>query len=174
MQGDRTVGIWEKMSPEFLAALGKEFKFSPPEKHGFDTVCAIESMHRGRSRSLFPWVETSWYATPDTNYISEAIQRCRLTVQISTKLNRAHLITGEQALILPCLGRSEKDIQASGEQFVSVEDTTGVVHMSRGVLQPASEQLRSEPAIIAGIARAALRRNYRGLARLDRQLRSHP
>src|SRR6185436_16299853 len=82
-------------------------------------------------------------ATPDTNYTSEALARCRLTVQISTKLNRGHLITGEQALILPCLGRTEKDRQKSGEQFVSVEDTTGVVHMSRGVLEPASEMLKS-------------------------------
>jgi molybdopterin-dependent oxidoreductase alpha subunit len=95
-------------------------------------------------------------ATPDTKYTSEAIERCRLTVQISTKLNRAHLITGEQALILPCLGRSERDFQKSGQQLLSVEDTTGVVHMSRGVLPPASEQLRSEPAIVARIALATL------------------
>src|SRR5690606_20053475 len=95
-------------------------------------------------------------ATPDTRYTSEALERCRLTVQISTKLNRAHLITGEHALILPCLGRSERDVQESGEQFVSVEDTTGVVHQSRGVLEPASPELRSEPAIVAGIAHATL------------------
>src|SRR6202012_1430 len=95
--------------------------------------------------------------TPDTHYVSEAIQRCRLTVQISTKLNRAHLITGDQALILPCLGRTERDMQKSGPQFVSVEDTTGVVHQSHGLLDPGSEHLRSEPAIIAGIAMATLR-----------------
>jgi molybdopterin-dependent oxidoreductase alpha subunit len=95
-------------------------------------------------------------ATPDTNYTSEALSRCKLTVQISTKLNRGHLITGDQALILPCLGRTEKDRQKSGWQFVTVEDTTCVVHMSRGVLEPASEHLRSEPAIVAGIARATL------------------
>src|SRR6202012_2394642 len=94
--------------------------------------------------------------TPDTHYVSEAIQRCRLTVQISTKLNRAHLITGQQALILPCLGRTELDMQKSGPQFVSVEDTTGVVHQSHGTLEPASEHLRSEPAIIAGIALRSL------------------
>jgi molybdopterin-dependent oxidoreductase alpha subunit len=98
-------------------------------------------------------------ATPDTNYTSEALRRCKLTVQISTKLNRGHLITGEQALILPCLGRTERDFQSSGEQFVSVEDTTGVIHMSRGVLRPASEHLRSEPAIIAGIAQATLKQH---------------
>ncbi|HET6337448.1 MAG TPA: molybdopterin dinucleotide binding domain-containing protein, partial [Polyangiales bacterium] len=95
-------------------------------------------------------------AAPDTHLTSEAMARCRLTVQVSTKINRGHLITGKQALILPCLGRTEQDLQESGEQFVSVEDTMGVVHQSHGVLPPASEQLRSEPAIVAGIAKATL------------------
>jgi molybdopterin-dependent oxidoreductase alpha subunit len=156
VQGDRTVGIWEKMSPEFLQALSKEFHFSPPEKHGLDTVCTIEAMHQGKVKIFIGLGGNFLSATPDTNYTSEALQRCKLTVQISTKLNRAHLITGEQALILPCLGRTEHDSQKSGEQFVTVEDTTGVVHMSRGVLPPASSELHSEPAIIAGIAQAAL------------------
>jgi molybdopterin-dependent oxidoreductase alpha subunit len=156
VQGDRTVGIWEKMSDEFMNALGKEFQFSPPTKHGLDTVCAIEAMHQGKVKVFVGLGGNFLAATPDTNYTSEALQRCRLTVQISTKLNRAHLITGEQALILPCLGRTEKDVQRSGEQFVSVEDTTCVVHSSRGVLHPASPHLRSEPAIIAGIAQATL------------------
>lgn len=156
VQGDRTVGIWEKMSPEFLQALGKEFNFSPPEKHGFDAVRSIEAMHQGKVKVFFGLGGNFLVATPDTNYTSEALQHCRLTVQISTKLNRGHLITGKQALILPCLGRTEKDMRPSGEQFVSVEDTTGVVHMSKGVLPPASEELRSEPAIIAGIAQATL------------------
>jgi molybdopterin-dependent oxidoreductase alpha subunit len=156
VQGDRTVGIWEKMSPEFLAALGKEFGFAPPEKHGHDTVCTIEAMHQGKVKVFVGLGGNFLAATPDTNYTSEAIQRCKLTVQISTKLNRAHLITGEQALILPCLGRTEVDVQKAGKQFLSVEDTTGVVHMSRGVLPPASRYLRSEPAIIVGIARATL------------------
>ena len=156
VQGDRTVGIWEKMSPEFLAALGKEFHFSPPEKHGFDTVCAIEAMHKGRMKVFVGLDGNFLVATPDTNYVSEGIRNCKLTVQISTKLNCSHLVTGEQALILPCLGRSERDLRDSGFQFVTVEDTTGVVHMSRGDLEPASEYLRSEPAIIAGIARATL------------------
>jgi molybdopterin-dependent oxidoreductase alpha subunit len=159
VQGDRTVGIWEKMSPEFLAALGKEFHFSPPEKHGHDTVCTIEAMHKGEVKIFIGLGGNFLIATPDTNYTSEALQRCRLTVQISTKLNRAHLVTGQQALILPCLGRTEQDIQNEGPQFLSVEDTTGVVHMSRGILQPASDQLKSEPAIIAGIAMATLRAN---------------
>jgi molybdopterin-dependent oxidoreductase alpha subunit len=157
VQGDRTVGIWEKMSDEFLEALGKEFRFTPPAKQGHDTVCTIEAMHKGDVKVFIGLGGNFLLATPDTHYTSEAIQRCKLTVQISTKLNRAHLITGEQALILPCLGRTEKDWQKAGEQFVTVEDTTCVVHSSRGVLRPASQHLRSEPAIVAGIAQATLR-----------------
>ncbi|HUK36258.1 MAG TPA: FdhF/YdeP family oxidoreductase [Vicinamibacterales bacterium] len=157
VQGDRTVGIWEKMSPEYLRALGAEFTFAPPLAPGRDTVCTIEAMHKGDVQVFVGLGGNFLAATPDTNYTSDALQRCRLTVQISTKLNRAHLVTGEQALILPCLGRTEVDRQASGEQFVSVEDTTGVIHMSRGVNAPASEHLRSEPAIIAGIAQSTLR-----------------
>lgn len=156
VQGDRTVGIWEKMSPQFLAALGKEFNFSPPEKHGFDVVRTIEAMHQGKVKVFVGLGGNFLSATPDTNYTSEAMSRCKLTVQISTKLNRGHLITGGEALILPCLGRTEIDMQKSGQQFLTVEDTTGVIHMSKGVLQPASDQLRSEPAIIAGIAQATL------------------
>jgi molybdopterin-dependent oxidoreductase alpha subunit len=156
VQGDRTVGIWEQMSPEFLAALGKEFDFSPPQNHGYDTVCTIEAMHKGKVKVFIGLGGNFLSATPDTNYTSEALRQCKLTVQISTKLNRSHLVTGEQALILPCLGRTEQDFQKSGQQFLSVEDTTGVVHLSRGVLPPASSELRSEPAIIAGIAQATL------------------
>jgi molybdopterin-dependent oxidoreductase alpha subunit len=156
VQGDRTVGIWEKMSPEFLKALGEEFHFHPPEKHGFDTVCTIEAMHKGDVKVFVGLGGNFLLATPDTNYTSEAVQRCKLTVQISTKLNRSHLITGEQALILPCLGRTDADVQRSGQQFLTVEDTTGVVHMSRGLLAPESPEWRSEPAIIAGIAKASL------------------
>ena len=156
VQGDRTVGIWEKMSPAFLNALGKEFNFSPPEAHGLDTVKTIEAMHQGKVKVFVGLGGNFLSATPDTHYTSEAISRCRLTVQIATKLNRAHLITGEQALILPCLGRTEIDVQASGAQFVTVEDTTGVVHMSRGVLPPASEHLMSESAIVGRMALATL------------------
>ncbi len=156
VQGDRTVGIWEKMSPEFLKCLGDEFHFQPPTKRGHDTVCTIEAMHQGKVKVFVGLGGNFLAATPDTNYTSEALGRCRLTVQVSTKLNRAHLVTGEQALILPCLGRTERDMQASGPQFVTVEDTMGVVHMSRGVNPPASEHLKSEPAIVAGIAKATL------------------
>jgi molybdopterin-dependent oxidoreductase alpha subunit len=156
VQGDRTVGIWEKMSDAFLASLAKEFNFAPPKKHGLDTVNSIEAMFDGRVKVLVCMGGNFLSATPDTHYTSTAFARAKLTVQVSTKLNRAHLITGEQALILPCLGRTERDEQASGEQFVSVEDTTGVVHLSKGVLDPASEHLRSEPAIVAGLAKATL------------------
>ncbi len=156
VQGDRTVGIWEKMSPAFLAALGKEFGFSPPAAHGLDTVKTIQAMHEGKVKVFVGLGGNFLAASPDTHFTSEAIARCRLTVQIATKLNRGHLITGEQALILPCLGRTEQDVQASGHQFVTVEDTTGVVHQSRGVLAPASEHLLSEPAIVGRLALATL------------------
>ena len=156
VQGDRTVGIWEQMSDKFLKALGDEFDFTPPPKHGFDVVRSIQAMHEGKVKLFVGLGGNFLSATPDTHYTAEAVSRCRLTVQISTKLNRSHLITGLQALILPCLGRTERDLQAGGEQFVTVEDTTGVVHQSRGVLPPASEHLRSEPAIVAGIAHATL------------------
>jgi len=156
VQGDRTVGISEKMNENFMQALGKEFGFTPPAAHGYDVVKSIQAMHGGRVKVFLGMGGNFLSATPDTHYTAEALSRCRLTVQISTKLNRGHLVTGEQALILPCLGRTERDIQAGGEQFVSVEDTTGVVHQSRGVLEPASAELRSEPAIVAGIAQATL------------------
>ena len=156
VQGDRTVGIWEKMSDTFMTAVGKEFSFVPPPKHGFDSVRTIQAMHEGDVKVFVGLGGNFLAAAPDTHYTSEAMQRCRLTVQIATKLNRGHLITGREALILPCLGRTERDLQATGEQFVTVEDTTGVVHQSRGVLPPASPELRSEPAIVAGIAMATL------------------
>ncbi len=156
VQGDRTVGIWEKMGPEFIEALGKEFGFTPPTEHGLDSVKTIAAMHAGKVKVFVGLGGNFLSATPDTNFTAEAMQRCQLTVQISTKLNRGHLITGQQALILPCLGRTEHDQQKSGEQFVTVEDTMGVVHQSRGVLPPASDQLKSEPAIVAGIAHATL------------------
>jgi molybdopterin-dependent oxidoreductase alpha subunit len=156
VQGDRTMGIWEKMSDEFLAALGAEFGFTPPKQHGLDAVGTIRALAAGQIKVFVALGGNFLSATPDTQVTAAGLQRCQLTVQISTKLNRGHLITGEQALILPCLGRTERDAQRSGEQFVTVEDTAGVVHQSRGVLPPASDQLLSEPAIVAGIAEQAL------------------
>jgi molybdopterin-dependent oxidoreductase alpha subunit len=177
VQGDRSVGIWEKMSPKFMAALGKEFGFTPPAKHGVDTVRAIQAMHAGEVKVFIGLGGNFLSASPDTNFTSEALQRCRLTVQISTKLNRGHLVTGRRALILPCLGRTERDVQKSGEQFVSVEDTTGVVHSSRGMLEPASDELLSEPAIVAGIAEKTLAGrtsvDWRGLIENYDRIREH-
>jgi len=177
VQGDRTVGIWEKMSDEFLDALGREFGFSPPKAHGLDAVGTIGAMAEGQVKVFVGLGGNFLAATPDTQLTARALQRCRLTVQISTKLNRSHLITGQQALILPCLGRSEQDEQASGAQFVSVENTAGVVQQSRGVLPPASTSLRSEPAIVAGIAQRTLAgrstTDYLGLVADYDRIREH-
>ena len=156
VQGDRTVGIWERPRKDFLDQLGKEFNFEPPRHHGHDVVESIKAMHVGKAKVLIALGGNFLSATPDTNYTADALQRCRLTVHISTKMNRSHLVAGEQALILPCLGRTEIDMQAGGEQFVSTENSMGVVQSSRGVLAPASPHLRSEPAIVAGLAQATL------------------
>jgi molybdopterin-dependent oxidoreductase alpha subunit len=156
VQGDRTMGIWERMNDQFMAKLGREFGFTPPMDHGTDTVETIKAMRRGDIRFFLGLGGNFLSATPDTEFTAKALQRCRLTAHVSTKLNRAHLITGEIALILPCLGRSEIDRQAGGEQFVTVEDSMGVINPSRGHLEPASEHLRSEPAIVAGLAVATL------------------
>nr|MDQ3397759.1 molybdopterin-dependent oxidoreductase [Deinococcota bacterium] len=156
VQGDRTMGIWERPTEAFLNSLGREFAFEPPRRHGYDTVEAIKAMHEGSAKVFFAMGGNFLSATPDTEYTAHALRRCRLTVHVSTKLNRAHLVHGEKALILPCLGRTERDRQASGLQFVSVENSMGVVHASKGVLPPASEGLLSEPAIVAGLAKATL------------------
>ncbi|HQY58901.1 MAG: FdhF/YdeP family oxidoreductase [Nitrospira sp.] len=156
VQGDRTMGIWERVPPEFLDALQSEFHFDPPRKNGLDVVKSINAMHAGEVKVFFGLGGNFLSATPDTTYTAEAMRQCRLTVQVSTKLNRGHLITGKQALILPCLGRSEKDRGPKGERFVTVEDSMGVISASRGVLEPASDGLLSEPAIVAGLAKATL------------------
>jgi molybdopterin-dependent oxidoreductase alpha subunit len=156
VQGDRTMGIWERPTEVFLDALAREFDFEPPRRHGLDTVETIKAMYDRRIRVFFALGGNFLSATPDTEFTAEALRRCRLTCHVSTKMNRAHLVTGEQALILPCLGRTERDAQAAGEQFVSVENSMGVVHSSRGSLEPASSQLLSEPAIVARLARVTL------------------
>jgi molybdopterin-dependent oxidoreductase alpha subunit len=156
VQGDRTMGIWERPTPAFLDALAREFDFEPPRAHGFDTVESIKAMHAGAAKVFFAMGGNFLSATPDTQYTAEALGRLRLTVQVSTKLNRAHLITGERALILPCLGRTEIDRQATGEQFVSAENSMGVVQSSRGNLRPASAELLSEVMIVARLAEATL------------------
>ncbi len=157
VQGDRTMGIWERPKASFLDSLEKEFKFKAPRKHGFDVVEAIEAMHQKKAKVFFGMGGNFISATPDTEFTADALRKCNLTVQVSTKLNRSHLITGKKALILPCLGRSEKDYQASGEQFVSVENSMGVVHQSKGHLEPCSEKLLSETAIVANLANLTLK-----------------
>jgi molybdopterin-dependent oxidoreductase alpha subunit len=156
VQGDRTMGIWEKPSEAFLDRLGAAFDFDPPRRHGLDTVNAIRAMAEGQIKVFFAMGGNFLSATPDTEYTAAALQNCRLSVQVSTKLNRSHLVTGTSAIILPCLGRSERDLQLTGPQFVSVENSMGIVHRSQGHLPPASPQLRSEPSIVAGLAKATL------------------
>ncbi|MGQ9805457.1 MAG: FdhF/YdeP family oxidoreductase [Chlorobiales bacterium] len=156
VQGDRTMGIYEKPAPAFLDALQKVFNFEPPRKHGYDVVESIKAMFEGRAKVFIAMGGNFLSATPDTNYTAKALRNTNLTVHISTKLNRAHLITGKEALILPCLGRTERDMQKSGLQFVSVENSMGIVHSSQGSLPPASDHLLSEPAIVAGMAKATL------------------
>lgn len=156
VQGDRTMGIVERPKAAFLDKLGARFDFEPPRAHGHDVVEAIHAMHRGDAKVFVAMGGNFHSATPDTDYTAAALRRCALTVQISTKLNRSHLVTGEEALILPCLGRTERDAQASGPQFVTVENSMSVVHRSTGRRDPASGALRSEPAIVAGMATATL------------------
>ncbi|MEM9721510.1 MAG: FdhF/YdeP family oxidoreductase [Bacteroidota bacterium] len=156
VQGDRTMGISHKPSAAFLQKLTTNFSFDPPKGTGLDVVESIEAMHKGKVRVFFAMGGNFLSASPDTEFTAEALQNCKLTVHVSTKLNRSHLIHGEEALILPCISRTEKDLQASGKQFVSIENSMGVVHMSEGRKFPASSELRSEPAIIADLAIACL------------------
>lgn len=157
VQGDRTMGIWEKPKHDFLDALDKEFGFQSPRKHGHDVVESIEAMYQKKAKVFFAMGGNFLSATPDTEYTAKALKNCNLTVHVSTKLNRSHLIHGKKALILPCLGRSEKDHQVSGEQFVSVENSMGVVHQSKGHLKPCSDHLLSEVTIVAGLAKTTLK-----------------
>jgi molybdopterin-dependent oxidoreductase alpha subunit len=163
VQGDRTMGIWEQPPDWFLDKLQQVFKFNPPRKHGYNTVEAIQAMHDGKARVFVGLGGNFHSATPDTDYTSVALQNCSLTVQISTKLNRSHLVTGKTAIILPCLGRTDIDRQQGGAQMVSVENSMGVVHQSRGVLNPVSDNLRSEPEILASLAKAVLGVNWNHL-----------
>ena len=150
------MGIWEKMPEAFHAALDRRFGISTPRKHGYDTVDAIRAMRDGRARTFIGMGGNFVSATPDTAVTEAALRSCLLTVQISTKLNRSHLVHGQTALILPTLGRTDRDIQAAGKQLVSVEDSMSMVHLSRGSLQPPSDALRSEVAIVCGLARVLL------------------
>ncbi len=177
VQGDRTMGIWERMTDTFRDKLAAEFQFTPPRDHGTDTVETIKQMHDGRIQFFLGMGGNFLAATPDTEYTAEALQKCRLTAHVSTKLNRAHLITGEIALILPCLGRSEIDCQETGEQFVTVEDSMAIISSSRGHADPASDHLMSEPAIIGRLADATLgsrsKVDWKGLVANYDRIRDH-
>lgn len=156
VQGDRTMGITFRPKPAFLDRLGQHFGFEPPREVGLDTVQSIQAMLRGDIDTMICLGGNFLSATPDTEKTAEALKQLALTVQISTKLNRSHLVTGEEALILPCLGRSEIDKQRSGPQFVTVENSMSIVHTSQGKATPAGPQCRSEVAIVCGLARHAL------------------
>lgn len=160
VQGDRTVGIMHKPSAAFNEAIEKNFGFTPPQQHGYDVVEAIEAMYENKAKVFFALGGNFLSASPDTEYTAQAMKNCRLTVQVSTKLNRSHLIHGKTALILPCLGRTDKDFQKSGEQFVTTENSMGVVQKSQGVLNPLSEDMQSEPAIVANLAHKILGKKH--------------
>ena len=153
VQGDRTMGIWERPTAAFLDALEQEFGFAPPRQPGHDVVDTIRAMRDGRVRVFMAVGGNFVSAAPDTVATEAAMRKCQLTVHVSTKLNHSHLITGEEALILPCLGRTEVD---KNDNVVSVEDSMGMVHLSRGRLDPAHPALRSEVSIICELARRTL------------------
>ncbi len=152
VQGDRTMGIFEKMPESFLAALEKQAGVPIPRKHGLDTVGSILAMHEGHGKVFFALGGNFAQATPDSAFTAAALRKCSLTCHVATKLNRSHLIHGKRALILPCLGRSDDD----GGRFVTTENSMSVVQSSRGKLKPASEDLLSEPEIVAQLAEATL------------------
>ncbi|MDJ0415722.1 FdhF/YdeP family oxidoreductase [Rhodococcus opacus] len=154
VQGDRTMGIWEKMPESFLAALDAEFGIRSPREHGLDAVDSIRAMRDGTASVFIGMGGNFVSATPDTDTTEAALRGCALTVQVSTKLNRSHLVTGRTALILPSLGRTDKDVQSGKKQQVTVEDSMSMVHLSRGSLTPAGDHLRSEVAIVCGLAQA--------------------
>jgi len=156
VQGDRTMGISPRMPDSFFDKLRDTFGFEPPRKPGWDVVDSIKAMDAGKVKVFFAMGGNFISATSDTEFTAEALSRCELTVHVSTKLNRSHVITGKKALILPCLGRTDRDRQASGPQFVTVENSMGIVHTSRGNLDPPSDDLLSEPHLVARLAGAAL------------------
>jgi molybdopterin-dependent oxidoreductase alpha subunit len=154
VQGDRTMGIWEQMPDTFLDAVRDEFGFDPPREHGWDTVDSIRGLRDGKVDVFMALGGNFVAATPDAAVTAAAMANCALTVHVATKLNRSHLHHGAEALLLPCLGRTEHDHQATGEQFVTVEDSMSMVHSSTGRLAPGSPHLRSEVAVVCGIGDA--------------------
>jgi molybdopterin-dependent oxidoreductase alpha subunit len=156
VQGNRTCGIDHRPAAAFLDRLAEVCEIEPPREHGLGTVATIEAMHRGDVKVFVALGGNFALATPDQPYTFEALRNCELTVQVSTKLNRSHIVHGKRALILPCLGRTDRDHQASGEQGITVEDSMSMVHISYGMKEAPSPQLRSECAILAGLAEATL------------------
>ncbi|WP_242085029.1 FdhF/YdeP family oxidoreductase [Aestuariivivens sediminis] len=156
VQGDRTVGIWEAAPQSFLDKIEDKYGFKPSNKHGYSVIEAIKAMYEKRAKVFFGLGGNFIAAVPDTLYSAKALENCNLTVHVSTKLNRSHLVTGKEALILPCLGRTEKDYQKSGEQIQSIENSMGIVSSTKGVLNPCSDKLLSEVAVVCGIAHATL------------------
>ncbi|MDG1766414.1 MAG: FdhF/YdeP family oxidoreductase [Flavobacteriales bacterium] len=154
VQGDRTMGIYEKPSKSFLESLKKHFKFNPPQEHGYDVVDSISAMNEGKVKVFMAMGGNFISATPDSELTAKAMQKVELSVQISTKLNRSHIITGDEAIILPCKSRVELDEQGGVVQFQSVENSMGVVHRSKGSFAPASEALKSEVRIVCELSSA--------------------
>ena len=170
VQGDRTVGIWERPAEAFLDKLGEVFDFEPPRNHGFDTVKAIHAMHDGQGKVFFALGGNFLSATPDTDFTAAALRRCRLTAHVSTKLNRSHLITGDRAMILPCLGRTEIDVQAGSATVCHDRKLDGRrAGLARLASAGVRSELLSEPQIVARLARATLEHrtavNWEELAR---------
>ena len=161
VQGDRTMGIWEMAPDSFLDKLKEVLAFEPPRHHGYDVVRSIKAMHENKVKLFFAMGGNFLSATPDTAFTAEALRNTNLTVHVSTKLNRSHLVHGKRALILPCLGRTDKDLQQNEEQFVSCENSMSVVQMSKGVLQPPSNNLLSEVAIVCQLAKTTFNNRYK-------------
>ncbi len=156
VQGDRTMGIFDKPHEALLDQIKKIHGFEPPREHGFDVIKSIHAMNEGKAKVFFGMGGNFLSATPDTTYTAEGLRKCDLTVHVSTKLNRSHLVHGKEALILPCLGRTDLDVHDGLTQFVSCENSMGVVQMSKGVLKPVSDDLLSEPVIVCRMAKATL------------------
>lgn len=156
VQGDRTMGVWEKISPAFADALEKEFSFAPPRENGLDTVDAMNALLEDKVKVLVSLSGNLAGAVSDTTRAEEGIRKAELTVQISTKLNRSHIVTGEESLLLPALVRAEKDVQATGLQFVTAEDTVCCVNMSHGELDPVGPEVRSDVWVLAELGKRVL------------------
>ena len=156
VQGNRTVGITEKPTPALIEGIERAFGFTSPAHHGHDAVAAMQAMAEGRSKVLLCLGGNFSIALPDPELCAQAMRKLDLAVHMNTKLNRSNLLIGKESFLFPVLGRTEQDVQATGAQSVTIEDSMSMVHASRGRLKPASDQLRSEPAIVAGIAQAAL------------------